>query len=182
MFGPLKALFRNSEPSTNVIDKVWMSADAKFNACIAMARANSACVFICWFPETYEKLQQSLPDEQLVLADRASAHTYEGRMIVFAEHHPLGRKEAALYKSLNLAEAPVLSSLDEPLFMRFGGDRTIDIMKRLGMKEDEVVGSSLITKALRNAQRKIEEQVTIERDAHSQQEWMKKNLPPSSSA
>lgn len=177
MFGPLKALFKNNEPATKVIDKVWMSADAKFNACIAMARANSACVFICWFPETYEKLQQSLPEEQLVLADRAGAHTYDGRMIVFAEHHPSGRKEAALYKALNLAEAPVLSSLDEPIFMRFGGDRTIDIMKRLGMKEDEVVGSNLITRALRNAQRKIDEKVVAEREAHSQREWFNVNFP-----
>ncbi|HMV07900.1 MAG TPA: hypothetical protein PK325_03605 [Cyclobacteriaceae bacterium] len=178
MFGPLKALFKNNEPATKVIDKVWMSANARFNACIAMARANSACVFICWFPETYEKLQQSLPEEQLVLADRASAHTFEGRMIVFAEHHPLGRKEAALFKTLNLHEAPVLSSLDEPLFMRFGGDRTIEIMKKLGMKEDEVVGSDLITRALRNAQRKIEEKVVAEREARSQQEWFNLNFPP----
>lgn len=178
MFGPLKALFKNNEPAAKVIDKVWMSAEAKFQACVAMAHANPACVFIGWFPETVERLRQSLPEEQLVLAERAASHTFEGRMIVFAEHHPLGRKEVALYKALNLKEAPVLSSLDEPLFMQFGGERTIDLMKKLGMKDDEVVGSNLITKALRNAQRKIEEQVTVERDAYSQQEWFNLNLPP----
>lgn len=178
MFGPLKALFKNNEPAAKVIDKVWMSAEAKSKACIAMAHANSACVFICWFPETYEQLLRSIPEEQLVLADRSASRSFDGRMIVFAEHHPLGRKEVALYKALNLKEAPVLSSLDEPLFMRFGGERTIDLMKKLGMKDDEVVGSNLITKALRNAQRKIEEQVTVERDAYSQQEWFNLNLPP----
>ncbi len=177
MFGPLKALFKNNEPSVKVIDKVWMSAQAKFNACLAMAHANPNCVFVCWFPETYEVLLRSLAEEQLVLAERAGSGTFDGKMIVFAEHHPLNKKEVSLYKMLNLNEAPVLSSLDEPLFMRFGGDRTIYLMKKLGMREDEVVGSALITKALRNAQRKIEEQVPVERDAHSQLEWFNLNLP-----
>lgn len=177
MFGPLKALFKSVEPEIKVIDKVWLSADAKFKACAAMAAANLNCVFICWFPETLTTLKGFLNEQNLLPANQASSASLQDRMIVFAEHHPLLRKETELFKLLTLKEAPVLSSLDEPLFMRFGGERTIEVVQKLGMKEDEVIGSSFITRAVRNAQQKIDQQVKVEREASSQQEWFNINLP-----
>lgn len=178
MFEPLKSLFKSQASGAKIIDKVWMSADAKFNACKAMAEANPACVFICWFQATYNQLKGFLSEENLLLASQAASLSAPDRMIVFAEHHPLLRRETELFKLLNLKEVPVLSSLDEPLFGRFGGDKTIELMKKLGMKEDEVVGSNLITKALRNAQQKIEKQVVAEQEARSQYEWFDLHLPP----
>ena len=154
-----------------------MSAGAKFKACAALVAANPNCVFICWFPETYNSLKTILPEDNLVLAGHAASMSFQNKMIAFAEHHPLSRKELTLFKILNLKEAPVLSSLDEPFFMHFGGERTLELMKKLGMKEDEVVGHSYITKAIHNAQQKIDKQVTVERDASSQQEWFALNLP-----
>ncbi len=177
MFKTLQALFQSREPEIKIIDKVWMSANAKFKACAAMASLNTKCVFICWFEETYNMLKEILNEEQLVLADRATSLSFQDRMIVFAEHHPLSPKESALFKVLNLKEVPVLSSLDEPFFMWFGGARTIELMKKLGMNEDEVIGSNMITKSIRNAQQKIEKQVVVEREATSPQEWLNLNLP-----
>lgn len=174
MFG----LFRKDEPEVKIIDKVWMSAEAKIKACTAMAEANPNCVFVCWFQVTFDILKRSLRENNLILANQITSMSFPDKMLVFAEHHPLNRKESELFKSLNLKEAPVLSSLDEPLFMRFGGERTLELMRKLGMKENEVLGSSLITKSIRNAQEKIEKQVVVEREAHSQQEWLTLNLPP----
>lgn len=165
------------EPETKIIDKIWMSAEAKYKACAAMAAANPGCVFICWFPETFNILKDSLSGNNLMLASQAASMPLQDKMVVFAEHHPLCRKEIALFKLLNLKEAPVLSSLDEPLFMWFGGEKTIGLMKKLGMDENEVIGSKLITKSIRNAQQKIEKQVVAEREAASQQEWLNLNLP-----
>jgi len=178
MFGPLKSLFKSSDSGVRIFDKVWMSADAKVKACAALASANPNCVFICWFQATYDQLKSFLSEENLMLASHASSVSFQDKMIVFAEHHPLSRKELALFKSLNLKEAPVLSSLDEPFFMWFGGERTLLLMKKLGMDENEVVGSGMITKAIHNAQQKIEKQVVVEREANSQQEWLTLNLPP----
>lgn len=177
MFGPLKALFRSSEPEVKISDKVWMSAEAKFRACNALVAANPNCVFVCWFSETYKTLNTFLPDGNLLMAEQVPSALLENKMLVFAEHHPLLRKEMTLFKQVTLKEVPVLSALDEPLFMRFGGERTVDLMKKLGMKEDEVIGSGLITKALRNAQLKIEKQVIAEQAAASQHEWFERNLP-----
>lgn len=178
MFGPLKALFNSSEPEIKIIDKVWMSAEAKFKACKAMADVNPDCVFICWFPETFEVIKIFVNEHNVMLTSQAAPTSFQDKMVVFAEHHPLAKKEIALFTLLNLKEAPILSSLDEPLFMRFGGERTLSLMKKLGMNEDEVIGSGMITSAIHNAQKKIEKQVVVEREAHSQQEWFALNLPP----
>lgn len=177
MFGPLKALFKSGEPGVKIIDKVWMSADAKFNACQAMVTVNPDCIFICWFPETRNTLKKFLNEKNVMLASEASSGNLQNRMIVFAEHHPLLQKETVLFKLLSLNEAPVLSSLDEPFFMRFGGERTLELMKKLGMMEDEIIGHSYITKAIHNAQEKIAKKVMVEREASSQQEWFSLNLP-----
>jgi len=39
--------------------------------------------------------------------------------------------------------------------MLFGGEGTIDVMKNLGLTEDEVIGHSMVTRSIRNAQDKI---------------------------
>ncbi|HEY5919254.1 MAG TPA: hypothetical protein VIU13_17670 [Chryseolinea sp.] len=39
--------------------------------------------------------------------------------------------------------------------MLFGGKGTIDVMKNLGLTEDEVIGHSMVTRSIRNAQDKI---------------------------
>lgn len=177
MFGPLKALFKSGEPQIKVIDKIWMSSEAKYAACKAMAAVNPHCVFITWFEETHALLSQVLGDGRVLLAKQIPLDGLPGKMIVFAEHYPLLKKEIALFTTLQLKEVPILSSLDDPLFMRFGGERTIELMKKLGMKDDEVVGHAFITKSIQNAQQKIEKQVTVEREANSQHEWFALNMP-----
>lgn len=97
-------------------------------------------------------------------------------MVVFAEHYPLLQKEQALFKTLSLKEIPVMSSLDEPLFKYFGGEKLIETIKKLGMKDDEVIGHSFITSAIRNAQQKLEKKVRVEKPASTAEEWFALNV------
>lgn len=48
-------------------------------------------------------------------------------------------------------------SLDDELMRLFGSDRIAPIMERLGMKEGEVIEHPLVSRAVENAQRKVEE-------------------------
>jgi hypothetical protein len=170
-------LFKNSDGKVKVIDKVWISSDAKWRACASMAQVNSNCVFVVWFDQTFLKLTEVLgSDDKIVLADRIEAAKAANKMVVFVEHYPLPKPEQTLFASLNLKEVPVVSSLDEPLFMHFGGERTIELMKKLGMQEDEPVGHAMITKSIQNAQSKLEKVVTVEHKASSAQEWFDLNL------
>ncbi|HEY3429137.1 MAG TPA: hypothetical protein VGK39_00585 [Cyclobacteriaceae bacterium] len=174
MFG----LFGGSDSKVKIIDKVWMSKDAKWRACASMLELNPTCVFIAWFEETRNELAQVLGKEESVqLAEKIDYANLKDKMVVFAEHYPLPQREQALFKSLNLKEVPIASSLDEPLFMKFGGERTIEIMKNIGMKEDEVIGHSMITTSIRRAQEKLERNVKIEKLAVSSKEWFVLNIP-----
>jgi len=168
--------FKSSDAKVKVIDKVWISAEAKWRACATMAKVNPHCIFVVWFDTTFEKLKEVLGgDEQIILAHHMDAAKAVNKMVVFAEHYPLPKPEQTLFAALNLKEVPVISSLDESLFMHFGGERTIELMKKLGLQEDEPVGHSMITKSIQNAQSKLEKQVPVERKATSPQEWFELN-------
>lgn len=49
-------------------------------------------------------------------------------------------------------------------------------MKLLGMKEDEVIEHSLVTKSIIKGQNKIAGMVELEQSAPSQKEWLERNL------
>ena len=173
------SLFKKSD-GVKVIDKVWMSKQAKWKACSAMIGLHPSTLFIAWFEETKQELVNYLslgPDQKTcLLACDLNTGVTQNQMIVFVEHYPLPGVEQELFKRLDLKEAPVLLSLDEPFFQKFGGDKTIELMKKLGVKEDEVLGHTMIGKSIRSAQDKITAKVRSEKKAKSQYEWMKVNV------
>jgi preprotein translocase subunit SecA len=69
------------------------------------------------------------------------------------------------------------TSLSDALMMHFGGDRLRDLMKQLGMEEQECISHPAISRAIRNAQEKIAKQVQLEVRTMSPEEWFKYNLP-----
>jgi preprotein translocase subunit SecA len=66
--------------------------------------------------------------------------------------------------------------MDEPLFKHLGSEKMIPMMKLLGMKENEVIEHSLVTKSIIKGQAKIAAQVTLEQSAQSQEEWLERNF------
>ena len=173
MFG----LFKSSDSKVKIIDKVWMSKQAKRNACAEMIRLNPNCVFIAWFEDTRTELSEVLGNAGLVLlADGIDLSKLQNKMVVFAEHYPLPQREQTLFKNLGLKEIPVASSLDEPLFIHFSGEKLIEMMSKLGMGENEVIGHAFITSSIKNAQEKLEKKVRMEKQASSAQEWFALNV------
>jgi hypothetical protein len=172
MFG----FFRQKKPY-KVVDKVWISKQAKWNACAKMLALNPGSLFIAWFPDTQREMKTVLGETAPVyLVDQLGSIPMQGKMLMFAEHYPLSRKEEVLFETLGLKEIPVLSGLDEPIFIQFGGERMIEMMKRFGMDDNEPVGHSMITKSIVNAQRKLEQRVKAEQTARSQEEWFDLNV------
>ncbi|MEP2669352.1 MAG: hypothetical protein ABJH04_10180 [Cyclobacteriaceae bacterium] len=174
MFG----FFTNKSPEVAISDQVWMSQQSKWKACLKMTEANNQCVFVAWFSNTIEELTAFLAaynvEASIVLASDITSSDHE--LLIFVEHYPLAEVEQALFLKLNLNKVPVLSSLDEPLFSMFGGEKTIQLMQKLGMKEDEIVSHPMITKSIRSAQQKIAKKVAVEIKAPSQKDWLKKNV------
>jgi hypothetical protein len=170
-------LFGSKDKSVKINDKVWISTSAKLNACRLMAEANPQAVFVCWFDDTAETLKHTLPASAVILrATDVQSHDTSGKMVIFAEHHPLSSVEQNLFEAMSLSEVPVLSALDEAFFEKFGGERTIELMRKLGVDEKEALGHSMITKAIRNAQDKIAAKTKTDHMAVSQREWLQRNL------
>ncbi len=176
MFG----LFKKKETGAAINDKVTISETAKWKALFSAWENNKELVFIFWFPESLtaaEAFFQAKTNEPVTLLtsrEAGSVHL-QGKQLVFAEHHPLKSREDELFAKLNLATVTVWSSLEEPLFQHFGGERIIDMMKKMGVGEDEVIEHKMISSSITNAQKKIGNTVTVEQLANSQREWMNKN-------
>lgn len=162
-------------------DRAYVSTAAKMNACAELARKEPESLFICWFPETAGRFreffrQQGLDENLLTEARHIHSSKVEGRKPVFVEHYPLHSREIDLIKNWSQEKIIVFSALDEPLFKHFGSDKVIPMIKMLGMKENEAIEHSLVSKSIIKGQEKIAGMVSLEVAANSQAEWMEKNI------
>jgi hypothetical protein len=176
-------LFKKKEGSVKVKDVIWMNSEAKWNGVVDLWKKDENTIFVFWFDESLREAQKALSQQingniNLVTAGEIRFRHVENKTVVFAEHYPLKKKEEELFQNLRLEEVRILSSLDEPLFKRFGSDKIIQLMKQMGISEKQSVEHNLITKAIHNAQEKMESKVSVEQSAHSQNDWLEKNLPP----
>ena len=163
------------------IDRAYVSTAAKMKACADLAKEKPDTIFICWFPNSLEVFRsyfklEELDEERVIEARHVHASKIQGKVPVFTEHYPLHEKEINLIKNWPGEKIVVYSALDEPLFKHFGSDKLIPLMKMLGMKEDEVIEHSMVSKSIIKGQEKIAQLVTLEQSAASQEEWMRKNV------
>ena len=175
-------LFKKKEPSVKVIDKVTITETAKLKALLSHWKRDRNITIIFWFEESLRQAEAFFSDQAtanvtLLTSREAGLQHISGNTIVFAEHYPVRSKEEALYQKLHLTTVQVYSSLDEPFFQRFGGDKIVQLMQRLGVKEEEIIQHTMISKAILAAQNKMEKKIVIEQPAHSQKNWLEKNFP-----
>jgi hypothetical protein len=170
---------KNSGPAMK--DLVWMSRPHKLLGAVKLYEEHKGAVLIAWFNNTEVEFSQLFQSKfgtpsQIKMAKQVLATSVLDKTVIFLEHYPLHSKEENLMADWQPKEVFVLNSLDEPLFEKFGGDRIILMMQKMGMKSDEVIENPMIGKALKNAQRKLEKNLITESLANSQEEWFKKNL------
>ena len=168
-------------PESIFTDKTYMTTAAKINACIALARAQPNTLFICWFSDTLKKFKSAFAqnglDETCVLdAKQIHSGMLQHKVPVFTEHYPLHTKEIALIEHWPSQKIVVYSAMDESLFKHFGSEKMLPLMKLLGMKENEAIEHSFVTKSIIKGQGKIAQMVILEQPANSQEEWLERNL------
>ncbi len=174
MFG----LFKKKEPSIHIINKVWMTENAKWKACLQLLAENPTIQFVAWFEDTRKKLNELLEQhnhQHKVILYRQTIGSQKLNYI-FIEHYLLFDKEADLFKQLELTEVTILNSLDEPLFMQFGSERLGPLLEKLGLLADEMIEHDMITSSIKRAQEKITNKVLIDNTANNQSEWLLKNM------
>ncbi|MEO8405301.1 MAG: hypothetical protein ABI480_11920 [Chitinophagaceae bacterium] len=175
-------LFSGKKNAAKLTDVVWISQTAKWNGILEEWKKDSHLSIVCWFDKTQQQLETVFAKEtrapvSIFLAGQMHTALLTGSQLIFAEHYPLYSKEAKLFEKLSLKDVTVHSSLDEPLFVKFNGERVSAMMKQMGMKENESVQHKLVSSAIRKAQDKIEKKVVSELLSTSAEEWMRKNIP-----
>jgi preprotein translocase subunit SecA len=98
-----------------------------------------------------------------------------------AEHHPDPRRDNDV---LNLDRVwgmamsfTCYTGLDEPWLRPFNIERVREMLVKLGIDENTLLESALITSAMESAREKLAKQVHREEPCDSCEEWMRKNLP-----
>ncbi len=174
---------KKEEGADNAVlrDKVYISAQGKMNACLELAKEQPEMVFIAWFSETVNRFStffsdHGLDEGRVKLATTFHPASHPNAPLVFLEHYPLAAKELEFAEKHHLASSLVFSSMDEPLFVFFGSEKMIPLVKLLGIKENEPIEHSYVSQSIHKGQHKIADKVTSEHLADSQDEWMRKNM------
>jgi hypothetical protein len=101
--------------------------------------------------------------------------------IIAIECHPLSARDEAIERFA--AQLPcrcrlqVHLSLDDAVMRTFAGEWVSDMLRNLGMKDDEAIESAMVMKRVRRAQRKIAGCQTGDAPAASADEWLRLNCP-----
>jgi hypothetical protein len=161
---------------------IYATDIAKQKGIIKYAQENKDAIFIAWFSNTavnYRKqfLANNMAEDKIVEATSFSVAKYANEKIIFMEHFPLRAKEEALVQNCMQHEFVFYNALTEPIFQHFGGDRIIELMRKMGYKDDETIQHSMIDNSLLKAQKKIAERVQFEsHTSSSQADWMLVNV------
>lgn len=177
------SFFKKKESSIKVIDKVCVEPEGKLELLFNAWLADKQTVFIFWFEDSLEAAtnfftQRSTEPFTIVLAREASTAMLTGRKLLFGEHYPLKKTETAFFEKMGLPSAEIYSSLKDPLFRIFGGERIIHLMQQLGMQPNEVIEHNMISHSIINAQEKLEKKLSFEQPSRTAEGWLSMNYKP----
>jgi hypothetical protein len=109
------------------------------------------------------------------------SHRPPMNLIVFVcHHHPLRTEDEVILRYANAIPATglmFLTSLDQPLFQRFAGQNIQQLLRIMGMREDEPIENPVIDRQVMRAQEAIRREIVNPRSADSIEEWFQLNLP-----
>ncbi len=178
------SLFKKKEANIKVTDVVFAKKQGKWHALAEAAKKSPETVFVAWFNDSQEALQLYFQQHNITTEVKSYRQLHHGMVngkpVIFIEHHPLKAKEQQAFASLTGSSISAYSSLDDALFILFGGELISSMLEKVGLEENEPISHSMITKSIVNAQDKIAEKVILEQSADSMDEWVLKNLGGSS--
>lgn len=170
-------------------DRIWLTKQAKIDGIqqeiresLADASGPDALIVVAHFRDHLDEFESVIEsvgfDRQRVLvtlAESLQGHRHlgvgldESRLVQFvvAERHPLPSHDETVVefaRSLSCrCRIVYYVSLEDPLTRVFSGEWVENILRRLGMKEDEAIQSRMVVRRIRAAQQKIESRATGDR-------------------
>jgi hypothetical protein len=183
-----------------VPDHIWMTTDAKFTGLAKEAEERSrsqtvAILLVAHFPDVLARLEdiagrkawnmpcKAVPASNLNSDLGSSLRLDESAIIdiIVGERHPLPSMDDRLEEFAD--ELPCRCrfshhvSLEDAVMKVFAGDWVKNVLKQLGMTEDEAIESQTVSRRIRQAQQTIEGRAFGSLNAESAAEWLEKNCP-----
>ena len=154
-------LFKKKEKGPVIEDKIWMNKTSKLKGCADMVRKKPSLILIAWLEQTKEEVQNYLSQEHglsptIELAGMLIPSRMSGKEMCFLEHHPLFSKEQTLLNTLKCEKMLFLNSLEDAVFYHSKPERIMELMQRMGMKEDELIEHAMVSKSISRAQQKFD--------------------------
>jgi hypothetical protein len=193
-------------PKSNVQvldDMIWLTTEAKL-AGIARSVEDRLCepngpvaiLLVAYFPDCHAKLKGLFEtrgfDPRRVFAARedslaaagaavAAYDEYHVMDILVGERHPLASHEETVIEFARRVPCRCRLvhhlSLEDPLLRVFAGEWVENILRRLGMSEDEAIESRMVARRIQAAQRSIAENSVSDLSADSAEQWFELNCP-----
>lgn len=199
--GFFDSLFGSKQPTNVEVapERIWMTTDAKFAGLAreVAERSNSktvAILLVAHFPDVLARLNELATKPATVPAMAVLANDLSTKVatslnldesatldIIVGERHPLPSVDERLEQFAG--ELPCRCrfahhlSLEDPVMRIFAGDWVQNVLKQLGMKENEAIDSQIVSRRIKQAQQKIEGRAFGSSEAESAERWLKKNCP-----
>jgi hypothetical protein len=175
-------------------DIIWRSDLYKYKALISDVQKNDKSIIVYYFEDTKIELENILKQHQITVSETSAITTkawlikasnllhkndVDNRKIIFAEHHPSFITETEITNhllELGIKQVTFFISMEDELMKQFGGDRIIEMMNKLGYKDDEVIEHSMVSSSIQRAQKKIDEQVQFPSNTRNSKDWFKINV------
>jgi hypothetical protein len=184
-------LFGKKEPE--LLRAKVMSTRTALNTHIASEVNSGKVLTILFFASSQENILQLTSEnhrENVVHAEQLSNASTQARIrtfvsiagntVVFGERFPLSPQEQQLAKQLEQlgVAMPILAyaALDDSFFIQFGGERIANLMKSMGMDDREFIEHPMIQSAIKNAQTKLTQKVSITSRTKSPEEWFRMHV------
>lgn len=182
--GIFSFLFGKKDPGLPRTNRVFMSRAAANDHLVKYVEQNTASgkktILVYYFSETRSEIERLMflkPDMDWVNGSQVSfiPHAQKGE-VVFAETYPDAGPEKKLLDMLQAGgynqKILFFNSLEDSIFVLFGGDRMKKMMITMGMKEDEAIEHRAVTTSLKNAQNKITQRKLVTRKVSSRAEMI----------
>ena len=198
IFDWFKGERRNVEVAS---DRIWLTKAAKFAGMsaevsdrLAGSEAPDAVLLVAHFQDCLNELRSLVEgagfDPSRVMVTTADAFAglsasgmglseNQNVLIAVAERHLLrSHDEAVLDFARTLpcrCRLVFYISLEDPVMQLFAGEWVQNMLRQLGMSEDAAIESRMVARRVKQAQKKIEGQVTGDSPAESAEQWLERN-------
>jgi hypothetical protein len=194
MFG----LFKSKIKEISTIDFIWKNDEVKYNALIKHLKEQDKSILIYYFEDSKNAIEEILTAASVNYSNEANSFATKvwlmnasaivqksdigNRTVIFAEHHPSFARENEIKEHLSdklgIQEITFYTSFDDKLLQLFDSERILQLLEKMGFKDDEVIEHNMISSSIERAQKRIDENLSIHNNnTRQRKDWFDLNLP-----